>query len=156
MTVGLAGAGLVPGVQFGPCRRILQALPSRQDLSLEPIVAVMSSVHEMQVQALMTNAERYSLSAAVFTALTDVEIEIDGLLSFDRAVIKMGAQALHRIHTQLIEASKDLNSGPTGQHHDSCLATFMIRYMWFAGSSFSVKGRQVDIGRRWRKSFVNA
>lgn len=67
----------------------------------------------------MTNSERYSLSAAVFTALTDVEIEVDGLLSFDRAVNKMGAQPLHRIHTQLIQASKALNDSPAGQCH-SC------------------------------------
>ena len=69
----------------------------------------------MQVQALMTNAERYSLSAAVFTALTDVELEIDGLMSYDRAVIKMGAQPLHQIHTQLIQASHMLNQGPVGE-----------------------------------------
>ncbi|DBB10511.1 hypothetical protein WJX82_011175 [Trebouxia sp. C0006] len=68
-----------------------------------------------QVQALMTNAERYSLSAAVFTALTDVELEIDGLMSYDRAVIKMGAQPLHQIHTQLIQASHALNQGPAGK-----------------------------------------
>ena len=63
----------------------------------------------------MTNAERYSLSAAVFTALTDVELEIDGLMSYDRAVIKMGAEPLHEMHTRLIEASKALNCGPHGE-----------------------------------------
>ena len=63
----------------------------------------------------MTNAERYSLSAAVFTALTDVELEIDGLMSYDRAVIKMGAQPLHQIHTQLIQASHALNQGAAGE-----------------------------------------
>lgn len=67
----------------------------------------------------MTNSERYSLSAAVFTGLTDVELEVDGLLSFDRAVIKMGAQPLHRIHTQLIQASKALNDSPAGQCHST-------------------------------------
>lgn len=68
-----------------------------------------------QVQSLMTNAQRYSLSAAVFTALTDVELEIDGLMSYDRAIIKMGAQPLHQIHSQLVEASKPLNQGPVGR-----------------------------------------
>lgn len=63
----------------------------------------------------MTNAQRYSLSAAVFTALTDVELEIDGLMSYDRAIIKMGAQPLHQIHSQLVEASKPLNQGPVGE-----------------------------------------
>jgi len=67
----------------------------------------------------MTNAERYSLSAAVFTALTDVELEIDGLMSYDRAVIKMGARALHQIHTQLIQASHALNQGPAGEQFPS-------------------------------------
>ncbi|KAL3141486.1 hypothetical protein ABBQ32_005048 [Trebouxia sp. C0010 RCD-2024] len=68
-----------------------------------------------QVQALMTNAERYSLSAAAFTALTDVELEIDGLMSYDRAVIKMGAQPLYEMHTRLIEASKELHCGAQGR-----------------------------------------
>ena len=63
----------------------------------------------------MTNAERYNLSAAVFTALTDVELEIDGLMSYDRAVIKMGAQALYQIHSQLLNASQALNQGPSGE-----------------------------------------
>ncbi|KAL3162069.1 hypothetical protein ABBQ38_009135 [Trebouxia sp. C0009 RCD-2024] len=66
-------------------------------------------------QALMTNAERYSLSAAVFTALTDVELEIDGLMSYDRAVIKMGAQPLYEMHTRLIWASEDLQHGGQGR-----------------------------------------
>lgn len=74
----------------------------------------------------MTNAERYSLSAAVFTALSDVELEIDGLLSYDRAVIKMGAPPLHQMHTQLIEASKALNGGPTGQCHNRHDMVFMV------------------------------
>ena len=99
----------------------------------------------MQVQALMTNAERYSLSAAVFTALTDVEIEIDGLLSFDRAVIKMGAQPLHRIHTQLIQASKNLNSGPTGHCHQVCHATFITQYLWVI---VECQKLPVEIGRK--------
>ena len=71
----------------------------------------------------MTNAERYNLSAAVFTALTDVELEIDGLMSYDRAVIKMGAQPLNQIHTQLIQASSALNNGPTGQLYKICICT---------------------------------
>ena len=74
----------------------------------------------------MTNAQRYSLSAAVFTALTDVELEIDGLMSYDRAVIKMGAQPLHQIHSQLIEASKPLNQGPVGEQPPfSCPAALL-------------------------------
>lgn len=62
----------------------------------------------------MTNGERYNLSAAVFTALTDVECEIDGFLSYDRAVVKMPAQALHQIHSELIGSSVALNHHPSG------------------------------------------
>ena len=72
-------------------------------------------VGALQVQSLMTNGERYNLSAAVFTALTDVECEIDGLLSYDRVVIKMGAQALHQIHSELIQSSLALNHQPVGE-----------------------------------------
>ena len=68
----------------------------------------------------MTNGERYNLSAAVFTALTDVECEIDGLLSYDRAVIKMGAQALHQIHSELIQSSLALNREPVGESLLTC------------------------------------
>lgn len=63
----------------------------------------------------MSNGERYNLSACVFTALTDVECEIDGLLSYDRAVIKMPAQALHQIHSELISSSVALNHNPSGE-----------------------------------------
>lgn len=80
-----------------------------------PAYPHLSDPDYLQVQALMTNAERYNLSAAVFTALTDVELEIDGLMSYDRATIKMGAQPLNRIHSQLIEASRAINNGPTGE-----------------------------------------
>lgn len=78
----------------------------------------------------MTNAERYSLSAAVFTALTDVELEIDGLMSYDRAVIKMRAQPLHQIHTQLIQASHALNQGPAGEQQ----ACVFAKIMFFEGT----------------------
>ena len=90
----------------------------------------------IQVQSLMTNAERYSLSAAVFTALTDVEMEIDGLMSYDRAVVKIGSQALHQIHSQLLNASNTLNQGPSGEistpvNLDSCFSFLLMGFSEF-------------------------
>lgn len=41
------------------------------------------------------------LSAAVYTQTTDVEIETNGLMTYDRAVIKMPVEALHREHQRL-------------------------------------------------------
>jgi hypothetical protein len=41
------------------------------------------------------------LSAAVFTQTTDVEIEINGLTTYDRKVLKMQADSLNLIHQKL-------------------------------------------------------
>jgi beta-galactosidase/beta-glucuronidase len=44
------------------------------------------------------------LAAAVYTQTSDVEIEINGYLTYDRRVEKMDPQALHRLHEKLIQA----------------------------------------------------
>jgi beta-galactosidase/beta-glucuronidase len=41
------------------------------------------------------------LSAGVYTQTTDVEIETNGLMTYDRKVIKMPATRLHEVHKQL-------------------------------------------------------
>lgn len=41
------------------------------------------------------------LSAAVYTQTTDVEIETNGLMTYDRSVIKMPVETLHREHKRL-------------------------------------------------------
>ena len=41
------------------------------------------------------------LSAGVYTQTTDVEIETNGLMTYDRQVIKMPATRLHEVHKQL-------------------------------------------------------
>src|SRR5690606_41972033 len=43
------------------------------------------------------------LSAAVYTQTTDVEIEVNGLMTYDRKVIKMPEETLRRIHAKLYE-----------------------------------------------------
>ena len=45
------------------------------------------------------------LSAAVYTQTTDVEIEVNGLMTYDRKVIKMAADKLSKIHQQLYQPS---------------------------------------------------
>jgi beta-galactosidase/beta-glucuronidase len=45
------------------------------------------------------------LSAAIYTQTTDVEIETNGLMTYDRKVIKMDEQRLNRIHQRLYEKS---------------------------------------------------
>ena len=39
---------------------------------------------------------------AVFTQLTDVEAELNGYFSYDRAVVKVDLQALSKMHAELI------------------------------------------------------
>lgn len=43
------------------------------------------------------------LSAAVYTQTTDVEIETNGLMTYDRKVIKLNPARLKRIHQPLYE-----------------------------------------------------
>jgi beta-galactosidase/beta-glucuronidase len=51
---------------------------------------------------------QHGLMAVVYTQTTDVEIEINGYLTYDRRVEKMDAEVLHRVHTELIEAGSSL------------------------------------------------
>jgi len=59
-----------------------------------------------RVQGLMTSD---GLSAAIYTQVTDVETEVNGLFTYDRAVTKPDAAQLKVAHNQLIAASKALN-----------------------------------------------
>ena len=43
------------------------------------------------------------LSAAIYTQTTDVEIETNGLMTYDRKVIKMDEQRLNRVHQRLYD-----------------------------------------------------
>lgn len=43
------------------------------------------------------------LSAAVYTQITDVEIEVNGLITYDRKVIKIPVETLSEIHSKLFE-----------------------------------------------------
>nr|WP_229802193.1 sugar-binding domain-containing protein [Pontibacter akesuensis] len=45
------------------------------------------------------------LSAAIYTQTTDVEIETNGLMTYDRKVIKIPAEKLRQVHTRLYDPS---------------------------------------------------
>ena len=47
------------------------------------------------------------LSAAIYTQTTDVEIEVNGLMTYDRKIIKMPADRLKAIHQKLYRAVAD-------------------------------------------------
>jgi beta-galactosidase/beta-glucuronidase len=51
------------------------------------------------------NLIKHGLSAAVYTQTTDVEIEVNGLITYDRRVIKMPVEKLKTLHEQLYNVS---------------------------------------------------
>jgi len=44
------------------------------------------------------------LAAAIYTQTTDVEIEINGYLTYDRKIEKMDAERIKRAHEELFES----------------------------------------------------
>jgi hypothetical protein len=51
----------------------------------------------------LDSLKQKGLAAAVYTQTTDVESEVNGLLTYDRAVIKMDLDTLQAIHGKLYE-----------------------------------------------------
>jgi hypothetical protein len=51
------------------------------------------------------NLIQHGLSAAVYTQITDLEVEINGLITYDRRVIKMPEDKLKQLHDQLYNTS---------------------------------------------------
>jgi beta-galactosidase/beta-glucuronidase len=51
----------------------------------------------------LTNLIKLGLSAAVYTQTTDVEVEINGLMTYDRKVIKNPADKLKAVHEKLYD-----------------------------------------------------
>lgn len=91
--------GMVPVQTW--MNRLLQANPAQLLTRYSGLIA--------QISALMA-APEFSLSAAVYTELTDVEAEVNGMLTYDRQVMKMDQQALYKVHTELLDASTQLNN----------------------------------------------
>ncbi|HLR24766.1 MAG TPA: hypothetical protein VK112_02780, partial [Fodinibius sp.] len=46
------------------------------------------------------------LAGAVYTQTTDVESEVNGIMTYDREVIKFDEERLNKIHHQLINGGK--------------------------------------------------
>ena len=49
------------------------------------------------------------LIVAIYTQTTDVEHEINGLVTYDRKVEKMDVKQVHDINAAVIKSSKELN-----------------------------------------------
>ena len=64
----------------------------------EALTAAYLALLENEIRPLIAQG----LTAAIYTETTDVEIEINGYLTYDRKVEKMDADVLRRAHEQLI------------------------------------------------------
>ncbi|MBO9619132.1 MAG: beta-galactosidase, partial [Niabella sp.] len=53
------------------------------------------------LMAQLTKLIPMGLSAAVYTQITDVEVETNGLMTYDRKVFKIDPKVLHELHQQL-------------------------------------------------------
>lgn len=50
---------------------------------------------------------KHGLAAAIYTQITDVEIEVNGLVTYDRQVVKIPAEKLAALHRELIAPKKN-------------------------------------------------
>jgi len=51
------------------------------------------------------------LSAAVYTQTSDVEIEVNGYLTYDRAVVKMDEDRVRAAHARLMQTAREAAQG---------------------------------------------
>ena len=58
--------------------------------------------YNKSIQELVSLRESHGYNAAVFTQLTDVEGELNGFYSYDRAQAKVDIQALAEIHRTVL------------------------------------------------------
>jgi len=122
--VGLSefgGLGLrIPGHLFHPRRRVVyRMLESPEHLTRTYVGCV---------QRLAPLIEK-GLSLSVYTQLTDVEIELNGLLTYDRAVFKADVERVARAHAELARVAAECQTRlrragkPGDQEEQECLST---------------------------------
>jgi hypothetical protein len=61
----------------------------------------LQAAYEALIEALKPLVPQ-GLAAAIYTQTTDVEGEVNGLMTYDRKVIKFDAERLQRLHRELI------------------------------------------------------
>ncbi|EPX65383.1 Beta-galactosidase [Cystobacter fuscus DSM 2262] len=99
-----------------------------------PDSATLTSRYLGLVQGLRTLMNRPGLNASVYTEITDVEGEINGFFTYDRAILKVDAAQVRTAHLNLIAASRQLNSQGllgSGQHRSLQVMTpgYTNRYL---------------------------
>ena len=67
---------------------------------------VLTDTYVMMATELEQMVNYFGLSTAIYTQTTDVEHEINGLVTYDRQVEKMNLDKVREINTSVIEATK--------------------------------------------------
>ena len=65
--------------------------------------ALRFAVQDLYIRQIIPAAAR-GLSASVYTQLSDVEDELNGLMTYDRAVVKMDAETMRDLNEALVAA----------------------------------------------------
>ncbi|RFM26543.1 glycoside hydrolase family 2 [Deminuibacter soli] len=77
--------------------------------SLEPTKAALTDRYTLLLQQVEQLMKYKGLSVAIYTQTTDVEHEVNGLLTYDRMVEKMDVSRVKAINREVIAASRELN-----------------------------------------------
>jgi len=86
--------------------------PNGQYFYYEPVAsgAVLNSRYLGITSALQSLMNSRGLSASVYTEITDVEGEVNGLFTYDRAILKVDQNQVRTAQLNLIAASRQLNN----------------------------------------------
>ncbi|ATB34393.1 AbfB domain-containing protein [Melittangium boletus] len=90
-----------------------------KDYELVTSGAALTSRYVGLVQGLQNLMAKPGLSASVYTEITDVEGEINGFFTYDRAILKVDLNQVRTAHLNLIAASRLINNQgplPVGQY----------------------------------------
>jgi hypothetical protein len=71
--------------------------------------------HYVQKFNQIVEMKKKGLSAAVYTQTTDVEGEVNGLLTYDREILKMSPEKLMKMHSVLYVSESQESSDPSGK-----------------------------------------
>jgi len=108
------GSGLrTPGHEYTPTGNF-------QATEWQPTSAALTDRYVGLVQGVQNLMLGKGLSAAIYTQITDVEGEVNGLLTYDRQVVKMDQTRVRAVNQTLINASRSLPpSGPVALPRDT-------------------------------------
>ncbi|MBP3369957.1 MAG: glycoside hydrolase family 2, partial [Clostridia bacterium] len=78
--------------------------------TLENSEALIEALEKLYFEEIVPEIEKNGLCATVLTQVSDVEDEINGLVTYDRQVVKVDADRMKNISAKLIQVFKDFDA----------------------------------------------